>query len=115
MEYKLNVNELLIGLFIYFIAIYLHEFGHYITAKYYNKLIDIRGDGFPEIIYYTEDTNEEINILGFGIVIGFIIISVYGLYLKENYGNKGLILFIIYLISYLFGSSYDINRIINII
>ena len=114
MNNKLNINELLIGLLVYFLAIYLHEFGHYIVAKYYNKLIDVRGDGFPEIIYYTDDIEEETNILGYGIVIGFIIIFTYGLYLKDTYGYKGVILFIIYLIFYFIGSGYDIERLFYI-
>lgn len=112
---KLEIKELIIGLFIYLIAIYVHEFGHYIVAKYYDKFISIDYNIVPAINYYTENKEEEIQILSYGIIFGFIIVFVYAIYLKNNYGNKGILLSIVFLISYLNGCLEDINRLITMI
>lgn len=107
---KLSINELIIGLFIYFIAIYIHEFGHYIVAKFYNKFIKVNIDLVPSISYYTDDIEEERQILGYGIIFGYIIIFAYSIYLRSTYGYQGVILAIIFMINYINGCMSDIER-----
>ena len=107
---KLKTQELVIGLFIYIFAIYIHEFGHFIVAQYYGKYIDMDIDMVPSINYYTEDKEEETQILYYGIIFGFIVVFGYALYLKSYYGNKGILLAIVFIISYINGCVHDITR-----
>ncbi len=107
---KLKIQELIIGLFIYMFAIYIHEFGHYIVASFYGKYIDMDINIVPSINYYTEDKEEEHQILWYGIIFGFIVIFGYSLYLKHNYGYQGILLAVVFIISYIHGCMHDITR-----
>jgi hypothetical protein len=107
---KIPVQELIIGLAIYIISIYIHELGHYIVASYYGKFIHIDLSLAPSVTYYTEDKEEERQILYYGIIFGFIVISGYSMYLKKNYGMKGLMLAVVFIINYLNGCVHDIDR-----
>lgn len=111
---KLKIKELVIGLFIYMLAIYVHEFGHYVVAIYYEKYIDMDINIVPAINYYTENKEEEHQILWYGIIFGFTVIFGYSLYLKYNYGNKGVLLAIVFIISYINGCAHDITRLSEI-
>jgi hypothetical protein len=112
----MNVNELIYGILIYILAIMFHEFGHFIVAKYFNKFIKIQFDiMIPNIVYYTDNDEEETQILIFGIMSGLIILTTYGIFLQEKYKYNGVIFISILMIAYIIGSSHDIYRLIQII
>lgn len=107
---KLDVIELLVGLMIYILAIYVHEFGHYVIAVYYGKLVKVNMDTVPEIVYSTNNKGEEFQILMYGIILGFIVLYVYAIHLKQSYGLNGLLLSLLFFTGYLFGCTHDLTR-----
>ncbi len=141
----MNPNELIYSILIYIFAVLVHEFGHFIVSKYYNKFIGFQFDSIiPHVIYNTEeilseegsfskgervqifeslskgerlsdDTNKEINILISGIILGLIILIIYGIYLNDKYQISGILLLIVLIISYFIGSLHDIKRLTQIV
>jgi hypothetical protein len=112
----MDVNELIYGLSVYALAILFHEFGHFLVAKYYNKFVKVEFDIIvPDIVYLTDNQEEEIQILTYGIMFGLIIMLTYGIYLQNKYHNNGLLLGSVFIICYFIGSFSDINRLIEII
>ena len=61
-----------------------------------------------------EDKEEENQILWYGIIFGFIVIFGYSSYLKYNYGDKGVLLAVVFITSYINGCIHDINRLSEI-
>ncbi len=107
-------NELIIGILIYILSIYLHEFGHALVAIIYGKFVTVKYNLTPEVIYNTKNKDEEFNILIFGIVFGFIVIFSYGIYLENKYENKGKIYYYLLLFCYFYGCYYDVLKIMSI-
>jgi len=111
----MDINELVYGIVIYVFAILFHEFGHFIVAKYYGKFVNVEFDIIvPDIVYQTDNQEEEIKILMFGIIFGLIVMSIYVIHLWNKYQNNGILLGSVFMICYFIGSMSDIDRLIKI-
>ena len=106
-------QEILIFVFIYFIAMYVHEIGHVISSMIYDKFIKLDGIMLLETVYKKSDDDIEMNILLYGIFYGYIVVIIYGYYYYKNY--KKYDTFIYCSILYFIGCSYDIKQIIKIL
>jgi len=106
-------QEILIFLLTYFVAMYVHEFGHVISSILYNKFIKLDGPLLLETVYKKSKDDIELNILLYGIFYGYVVIIIYGYYYIKTYRKYDM--FIYCSLLYLIGCLYDIRRIIKIL
>ena len=106
-------QEILIFLFTYFVAMYVHEFGHVFASIIYNKFIKLDGPLLLETVYKKSESDIELNILLYGILYGYIVVIIYGYYYIKTY--KKYDMFIYCSLLYFIGCLYDIKQIIKII
>lgn len=107
-----NKKEILYMLLTYFVSMYVHEIGHMFISIVYNKFVRLQGSMLLETIYRESEDHQHEEILLYGIVVGYIVIMIYGYYYYKTY--KKIDNYIYLSITYLFGCVYDIIELLKI-